>query len=66
LSTLKLHTKPLNCVRFSPDGTKLCSSGDDGLLILWELDTAPPQTTGLVDEDLVDNKERWRTVRSFA
>jgi WD40 repeat protein len=32
IRTLKGHTKPVNCVSFSPDGKWIASGGDDGCL----------------------------------
>jgi len=66
LSTLKYHDGPVNCVRFSPDGTKLCSAGEDGVIVLWTRDTTNTQVNGaFVDDDLADNKERWKVLRHF-
>jgi WD40 repeat protein len=36
---LKGHVKGVRRVVFSPDGTLLASSGDDGLVILWDVQT---------------------------
>eukprot|EP01124_Arcella_intermedia_P000028 TRINITY_DN1001_c0_g1_i1.p1 TRINITY_DN1001_c0_g1~~TRINITY_DN1001_c0_g1_i1.p1 ORF type:complete len:431 (+),score=105.72 TRINITY_DN1001_c0_g1_i1:44-1336(+) len=63
LSTLKGHNNPVNCVRFSPDGTKLASSGDDGVIILWVLGDAGSTVVG--DEVLQFNKENWVQWKSF-
>lgn len=35
-STLSGHTKTVNCIRFSPCGNYLISSGDHGELLLWQ------------------------------
>ncbi len=31
------HWKPVNCVAFSPDGTLLASSSEDGTICIWEV-----------------------------
>lgn len=38
LSNLDRHTKTVNSVRFSPDGSVLASASDDGLIMFWKLD----------------------------
>ncbi len=38
LSTLIGHTSSVDALRFSPDGKTLASSGDDGTILLWDLD----------------------------
>jgi WD40 repeat protein len=32
---LAAHNGPIDCLRFSPDGERLISIGDDGLLRIW-------------------------------
>ena len=38
LTTLAGHTSTIRVLRFSPDGKTLASSGDDGMILLWDLD----------------------------
>ncbi|KAG5519780.1 hypothetical protein PMAC_000053 [Pneumocystis sp. 'macacae'] len=62
LSTLSKHTQAVNVVRFSPQGGKLASGGDDGYVFIW----VPADSTQLpvcsVDGDVLD-KETWRILR---
>jgi chromatin assembly factor 1 subunit B len=38
LTDLEAHAKPVNCIRFSPDGTMLASASVDGTIIIWKFD----------------------------
>lgn len=40
-ATLARHVKPVNCVRFSPNGQYLASASDGGIVILWRQTSAP-------------------------
>jgi chromatin assembly factor 1 subunit B len=57
-ATLTGHTKTVNCVRFSPSGSHLVSSGDSGEMLLWQ-----PQGADVVHGNLVTAEEAassWR------
>ncbi|KIK00174.1 hypothetical protein K443DRAFT_132760 [Laccaria amethystina LaAM-08-1] len=43
--TLFRHTKPINVVKVSPDGRKLLSGADDGMLIIWNLEDGSEEQT---------------------
>ncbi|PIK43824.1 putative chromatin assembly factor 1 subunit B-like [Apostichopus japonicus] len=66
LATLSRHTKPVNVVRFSPDGQILASGADDGLCILWRLQDA---TSGVPsfgkEEEAEDDKETWSAFKTL-
>jgi len=48
-NSLTGHTGPVASVTFSPDGGTLASGGDDGTIILWDVDTRQPIGQPLVD-----------------
>lgn len=56
LSELTRHTGTVNCVRFSPDGTKLASASDDATILIWTLDTDRLNEP----EDEIGSIEHWR------
>lgn len=39
IQTLSGHSDTINIIKFSPDSQKLLSSGDDGLILLWDVQT---------------------------
>ncbi|EFJ41335.1 hypothetical protein VOLCADRAFT_107736 [Volvox carteri f. nagariensis] len=39
LTTLHWHAHPVGALAFSPDGTYLLSGGQEGVLVLWQLDS---------------------------
>ncbi|KIJ97143.1 hypothetical protein K443DRAFT_133925 [Laccaria amethystina LaAM-08-1] len=41
--TLFRHTKPIHVLKISPDGQKLLSGADDGMLIIWNLEDGGDQ-----------------------
>lgn len=61
VAELERHTKPVNCVRFSPDGSCLASASDDGLIILWFLAPAAEREALEIGESEVKNVENWKT-----
>jgi len=68
LATLNRHQAPVNVVRFSPNGQRLASAGDDGLVLLWKFINAEPKKATLGDED-EGGKETWgidKTLRGGA
>ncbi|EAY15817.1 hypothetical protein TVAG_159900 [Trichomonas vaginalis G3] len=68
LAVLRDHTKPINCVRFSPDGKYLATGGDDGMVFLWQKVRCfgQPSTFGIPDSALQPNHpvQRWQS-KSF-
>lgn len=65
LAVLRDHTKPINCVRFSPDGKYLATGGDDGMVFLWQKVRCfgQPSTFGIPDHALQPNHpvQRWQS-----
>ncbi|KAH7622201.1 putative Chromatin assembly factor 1 subunit FAS2 [Nannochloris sp. 'desiccata'] len=62
-ATLTGHTKTVNCVRFSPSGSHLVTSGDSGEMLLWQ-----PQGVDAVHGNLVSAEEAassWRRAASL-
>jgi protein HIRA/HIR1 len=55
---LKVHQKPVNCVRFSPNGLYLAASSDDGVVSLYKLEKSPTQLD-------VNKTEDWRCIKLF-
>jgi chromatin assembly factor 1 subunit B len=63
IATLTGHTKTVNCIRFSPSGSHLVSSGDSGEMLLWQ-----PQGPDAVHGNLVSADEAassWRRAASL-
>ncbi|KAI8901126.1 WD40-repeat-containing domain protein [Globomyces pollinis-pini] len=56
LATLARHSAAVNCIRWSPDGHYLASSGDDGSILLWEQSDKKQLSLGEEDE----NTENWK------
>lgn len=50
-ATLARHVKPVNCVRFSPNGQYLASASDGGIVVLWRQTSAPVRGTTLFGAD---------------
>jgi chromatin assembly factor 1 subunit B len=64
VANLKRHTKPVNVVRWSPDGLALASAGDECVIFLWnENDLKTNQKT--FDNDDCENKENWVVSKTF-
>ncbi|XP_054258509.1 chromatin assembly factor 1 subunit B [Macrosteles quadrilineatus] len=59
---LTRHTKPVNCVRFSPSGSILASGDDEACIILWKMKKSndPPE---LFKEEGESFKEQWTSVK---
>lgn len=63
LCVLVGHTKSVNCIRWSPDGTYLASASDDTLIILWQLDPGAKPVRELGSKE--ELHEKWRSVRTI-
>ncbi|XP_065649687.1 chromatin assembly factor 1 subunit B isoform X2 [Hydra vulgaris] len=62
LANLDRHVKPVNVVRFSPNGLLLASAGDDGAIILWKLNVnEKPSSSFGKEED--EDKESWNVYK---
>lgn len=73
VAELERHTKTVNCVRFSPDGTCMASAGDDGQILLWTLQPndkdvqelgqhcLPSHTHIVLGDSEFKNLENWKT-----
>jgi len=63
LAILHDHSKPVNCVRFSPDGKYLATCSDDSIVFLWQRirSFGPPSIFGLPKDALEPNSptQRW-------
>lgn len=64
LAELSRHTAAVNCVRFSPDGSKLASGGDDNTIMVWALESsaATDSSGDLTPLDDIGSVEKWRIV----
>lgn len=51
VSTLAGHSKTVNCMRFSPSGSHLVSSGDGGEMLLWQPSDPVVRGGNLCSED---------------
>jgi chromatin assembly factor 1 subunit B len=56
LATLSGHDKSVNVVRFSPNGSRIASGGDDGLLLVWCRDAEKTAAANVEDGE----SEVWR------
>lgn len=59
LANLDRHAKPVNVVRFSPNGKFLASAGDDGTIILWKLNENEKCSPDIFEDNGIVNKESW-------
>eukprot|EP00794_Sanderia_malayensis_P000365 gene365-998_t len=61
LANLDRHAKPVNVVRFSPDGKFLASAGDDCIIIIWKLaeDGEQKYSETTIGGEEICNKETW-------
>ena len=58
MNVLPAHSDPVTSVRFSPDGTVVCSGSYDGLVRLWSVATGACLRTIRVPAD--ERRERRR------
>ncbi|KAG4301891.1 hypothetical protein PCK1_001867 [Pneumocystis canis] len=65
LSTLSKHTQAVNVVRFSPQGGRLASAGDDGYIFIWILSSNNNThfKMNITYEDTTFDKETWKVLR---
>ena len=63
VANLKRHTKSVNVVRWSYDGTVLASAGDEAVIFLWKENDIKNQKT--LDNDEDENKENWFSFKCF-
>jgi chromatin assembly factor 1 subunit B len=65
MSHLSRHCKPVNVVRFSPNGSMLASGSDDGTICLWVYcEDGQSGTTTFGEEDMV-NREVWHVSKTL-
>jgi chromatin assembly factor 1 subunit B len=75
-ATLARHVKPVNCVRFSPNGQYLASASDGGIVVLWRQTSAPVRVAamfGAEEDDCCDPSngmaddyvEHWGAAQMF-
>lgn len=58
--TLSGHTKTVNCIRFSPCGNYLISSGDHGELLLWQAASSNDPKKGTNESPFSESDGTWR------
>jgi chromatin assembly factor 1 subunit B len=60
------HVKTVNSVRFSPCGTYVASTGDDGYILVWCRSEIPTKPVFGSDTNLLDVPENWVISRKFS
>ena len=62
LAHLSRHTRPVNTVRFSPNGKLLATASDDAIVCIWKKSQLEAQH---IFGEVEKNQENWSTVRTL-
>lgn len=65
LSSLSLHSKAVNCVRFGPKEL-LASCGDDNAIMIWQRDEASQAPAEVAEGEEDPGKEVWRCIKKLS